>query len=229
MCGRFSLAFSPEFLAEFFGLEVPPVLEDRYNIAPSEEVPIIRQSDGSRRVDSLHWGLIPFWADDPAIGNRMINARAETVESKPSFKKAFRHRRCLVPAAGFFEWSKPDKGPKQPFFIYRKDRRPLAMAGLWEHWEGKTEQGQKKVIESFTIITTDANDAVKDLHHRMPAIINDPRDFSVWLDPEMEDMQSLQGLLEPCDPSILTRYPVSRYVNNARNKGRECLEPQEEI
>ncbi len=133
-----------------------------------------------------------------------------------------------MPALGFFEWKKQGKGPKQPYFIHRKDRQPLAMAGLWEHWEGKDEQGQDQTIESFTIITTDANDAVKDLHNRMPAIISDPHDFGFWLDPDTDDEGKLQKLLAPCDPIILDCYPVSRYVNNARNKGKECIESEAE-
>jgi putative SOS response-associated peptidase YedK len=229
MCGRFSLTFSLDLLIQYFDLDTyPSTLADRYNIAPTEDVPVVRLVDGTRQLAPLHWGLIPFWADDPSIGNRMINARAETVATKRSFKPAFHHRRCLVPALGFFEWKKQGKGPKQPYFIHRKDRQPLAMAGLWEHWEGKDEQGQDQIIGSFTIITTDANDAIKDIHHRMPAIIEDPRDFGFWLDHETQDDKRLQALLKPCDPHILTRYPVSRYVNNARNKGKECIESEAE-
>ena len=228
MCGRFSLTFSLDLLIQYFNLETYPfTLDDRFNIAPTEDVPVVRLVDGKRELAPLHWGLIPFWTDDPSIGNRMINARAETVASKPSFKQAFHRRRCLVPALGFFDGKKQEKGPKQPYFIHRKDKRPLAMAGLWEHWEGKDDQGQDQTIESFTIITTDANDAVKDLHHRMPAIIADPKEFDFWLDPETQDEERLQDLLKPCDPHILTRYPVSRYVNNARNKWKDCLEPRD--
>jgi len=229
MCGRFSLTFKLDLLIQYFDLDTyPSTLDDRYNIAPTEDVPVVRLVDGKRQLAPLHWGLIPFWADDPSIGNSMINARAETVASKRSFKPAFQRRRCLVPALGFFEWQKQGKGPKQPHFIHRIDGNPLAMAGLREHWEGKDDQGEDQTIESFTIITTDANDTVKDLHHRMPAIIADSKDFDFWLDPETQDKEKLQALLKPCDPHILTRYPVSRYVNNARNKGKKCLEAEKE-
>lgn len=231
MCGRFSLNIPLELLIEYFGLDLEHAcdVDRRYNIAPTETVPVIRIEDGKRCLVHMKWGLVPEWADDPAIGNRLINARAETVDTKNSFRKAFFRRRCLVPAGGFFEWKKVGKGPKQPYFIHRKDGQPLAMAGLWERWEGMGENGEDEVLETFTIITTEANETVKPLHERMPAIIADPRYFDFWLDPEVKNKSGLKKLLAPCNSDLLKAYPVSRYVSKAGNKGEQCIELEGEL
>lgn len=223
MCGRFVLAFEAGLLAEFFGLSEAPLVSPRYNIAPSQDVKGIRVEEGKRRLVLLHWGLIPSWAVDPKIGFRTLNARAETAHKAPAFRSAFRAKRCLIPASGFFEWDKKGGG-KQPFFIYREDGKPLAFAGLWERWHNK--EG-KKVIESCTILTTDANETVGRLHNRMPVIL-ESESFNLWLDPEVTSIEKLSPLLHPAREGILTMYPVSTYVNKATNEGKQCIEPVEE-
>ncbi|MCS7040325.1 MAG: SOS response-associated peptidase, partial [Anaerolineae bacterium] len=180
MCGRFTLTASGDELASLFDLEQAPNLEPRYNIAPTQPVAVVRlDREGRRREFTLmRWGLIPSWAKDIHIGNRLINARAETLTEKPAFRTAFRRRRCLIPANGFYEWQKPTAGRKQPYFIGLPDRRPFAFAGLWEHWEG----ADGSVLDSCAIITTAANERVRVLHDRMPVIL-ERTDFGDWLDP----------------------------------------------
>ncbi len=165
----------------------------------------------------FHWGLVPRWADDPAIGNRLINARAETAATKPSFRDAFRRRRCLIPADGFYEW-KRQGGGKQPYYIRLEDDRPFAFAGLWERWE---KAGA--VIESCTILTTDANELLMPLHNRMPAIL-DREQFDRWLDPTIEDAKVLQPLLGPYPAERMIAYPVSTVVNSPRHDVAECID-----
>lgn len=222
MCGRFTLRSSPKAIAEVFGLAETPHVEPHFNIAPSQSVAVVReQPDHQRELVHLHWGLIPFWADDPSIGNRMANARCETAATKPSFRRAFRSRRCLVVADGFYEWQKTD-GRKQPYFIQMKDHRPFGMAGLWERWD--KEGGP---IESCTILTTDANDLMMPIHERMPVIIP-PGEFDLWLDPSQHDEKKLSGLLRPFDSKTMTAYPISTQVNNPKNDVVTCIEPLEE-
>jgi putative SOS response-associated peptidase YedK len=223
MCGRFTLPVSPEDLLAYFQLAQPPHIDPRYNIAPSEEVLAIRMAEGKRRAAILRWGLIPFWADDLKIGNRTINARAETAQNSPAFRAAFRKRRCIIPAGGFFEWEKKAK-EKRPFYIYRRDGKPMAFAGLWERWHDEKED---KDIESCTILTTAANELVGRFHTRMPVIL-ELDDFDLWLDPEEQRVARLKVLLHPADPEILTTYPVSTYVNKATNEGEKCIEPVKE-
>jgi putative SOS response-associated peptidase YedK len=222
MCGRFSLTLSSEDLLEYFLLSEGYNLEPRYNIAPSQEITAVRLEEGQRRLVSLHWGLIPFWADDRKIGYRTINARSETAHKSPAFRAAFRSRRCLIPATGFFEWDKL-QGSRQPFFIYRTDGKPMTFAGLWEHWEDK--EG-KEFIESCTILTTDAAEPVARLHDRMPVIL-EPGDFDLWLDPQEQNLEQLRNLMHPTEQGVLSMHPVSRYVNKAGNVGEKCLEPAE--
>jgi len=222
MCGRFSLTLSSEDLLEYFLLSEGYNLEPRYNIAPSQEITAVRLEEGQRRLVSLHWGLIPFWADDRKIGYRTINARSETAHKSPAFRAAFRSRRCLIPATGFFEWDKL-QGSRQPFFIYRTDGKPMTFAGLWEHWEDK--EG-KELIESCSILTTDAAEPVARLHDRMPVIL-EPGDFDLWLDPQEQNLEQLRDLMHPTDQGVLSMHPVSRYVNKAGNEGEKCLEPAE--
>lgn len=224
MCGRYSLSVPSELLAKTFALAPIPQFELRYNIAPSQQAPVIRAStkDGDRHLHLLQWGLIPSWADDPKIGNRMINARAETAPEKPAFRSAFRKRRCLIPADAFYEWQKLDESGKrkQPYLIKMKDGQPFAFAGLWERWRGT----EGKEIESFTILTTDPNDVTRPLHNRMPAIV-DERDYEKWLDPKLEDADALKEVLRPAPPEQMTAHPVSSRVNSPANDDAECAKP----
>lgn len=220
MCGRFSETISFDDLLEYFQIaEVPAHWLPRYNIAPSQEIPAIRMEENVRRLGMLHWGLIPFWAKDPNIGNRMINARAETADKLPAFRTAFRQRRCLVVASGFYEWDKTG-GSRQPYHIARADQKPMAFAGLWERWEDKVGKG---IVESCAILTTDANEEIGRLHNRMPVIL-DFKDFDLWLDPQEHRISELKALLHPFPNGALHLRPVSRYVNKPSNEGEKCLE-----
>ena len=224
MCGRFTLSSTPEALREQFALEWDVVPPPRYNIAPTQPVTAIWQasSTSGRAAAVLNWGLIPSWAKDPSIGSRMINARAETITEKPSFRNAFRRRRCLVPASGYYEWIKRPDGSKQPYLIRMNDNHPFAMAGLWEHWIG--QDGSE--IQSCTLITTDANEELRALHHRMPVIL--PREeHAAWLETDERNARELLPLLKPLFPGQLGAHPVSTLVNNPRNDVAECLAPIE--
>jgi putative SOS response-associated peptidase YedK len=220
MCGRFSLTYTDQDLLEYFQLARGLDLEPRYNIAPSQPVAAVRVDEGERRLVLLRWGLIPFWANDPKVGYKMINARAETAHKTPAFRAAFRGRRCLIPASGYYEWDKKG-GSRQPYHILRADGQPMALAGLWEHWEG--EEG-KTVIESCTILTTAASEPVARLHDRMPVIL-EPEDFDRWLDPGEQRVERLRELLQPAAPGVLSMHPISPYVNKASNEGERCIEP----
>jgi putative SOS response-associated peptidase YedK len=220
MCGRFSQAQIAELDREVFRLLEMPALEPRYNIAPTQDVAVIRQrANGERVMQLLRWGLIPHWAKDPAIGNRMINARAETLATKPAFKRPFLRQRCLVPADGFYEWKRTGTA-KQPYYLRRSDGGPLAFAGLWDRWQEDSDAA----IDSFTIVTTTPNDLVAPIHNRMPAILLPDR-YDMWLDPENRDVDDLGSLLGPYPAEEMTAYPVSRFVNNPRNEGPECVSP----
>jgi putative SOS response-associated peptidase YedK len=219
MCGRYNLRATPDQIREAFQLfREPDWPVPRYNIAPTQTVLGIRFDENAtpREPVLLKWGLIPSWAKDTKIGNSLINARADTVATKPSFRSAFRRRRCLLPASGFYEWQKRDDG-KQPYQIGLKSGQPFAMAGLWEHWEGPDGP-----VESSSIITTDANELMEPLHNRMPVILR-PDDYDAWLDPA-SDPKTLQELLQPYPDDDLTAFPVSRAVNNPRNDRPECVE-----
>ncbi len=219
MCGRYILTITGKVLAEAFALEEVPDLPPRYNIAPTQDAPVIRETGGGRRLDILRWGLIPSWARDPAIGNRLINARAETAASKPSFRSALRRRRCLVPSDGFYEWRKTPSG-KQPWLIRMRDGSPFAMAGLWETW--RTPHGDP--LESFTILTTEPNELVAPLHDRMPVILP-PESWSTWLDPELDDPSALSHLLGPHPPEAMTAYPVTPAVGSPSFDEPACIKP----
>jgi putative SOS response-associated peptidase YedK len=221
MCGRFTLTDPDADLAVQFNLPEIPDIHPRYNIAPTQPVAAVRVAAESsvREMILLHWGLIPFWAKDPNIGTRMINARSETVAEKPAYRAAFRRRRCLVVANGFYEWQKQN-GTKQPFYIRLRDARPFAFAGLWESWKGP--EGQ--VIESCTLLTTQPNELILAVHNRMPVILK-PRDYELWLDPEVQEVERLQSLLRPYPPEEMEAYAVSRYVNSPDNDDPRCIEP----
>jgi len=220
MCGRFTLRSSNKDIAEAFGVLAADDLAAHYNIAPSHQVAAVRAVASVRQLAFLQWGLIPAWADDPAIGNRLINARAETVATKPAFRQAFKDRRCLVVADGFFEW-KRDGRRKQPFYIARRDGRPFGFAGLWEHWR----RGEL-AIDSCTVITTEPNETTRPVHDRMPVIVP-PADYDQWLDPALHDAARLQALLRPCPADDLVAIPVSPLVNSPKNDSAECIGPLE--
>lgn len=220
MCGRYSQTTDPAKLAKRFGLTSPGSdVVCRYNIAPTQDAPVIA-IDGSKRFISMRWGLIPSWAKDAAIGNRMINARAETLTEKPSFRKAFERRRCLVPTDGFYEWRKTDAKTKTPMHFVLKSRQPFAFAGLWESW--KNPDGQE--LRSFTIITTAANDLLRPIHDRMPVILR-PEDEEKWLDIGSSDTAKLIPLLGPYPAEEMETYAVSTLVNSPRNDTPACIVP----
>ncbi|MBD1927904.1 SOS response-associated peptidase [Trichocoleus sp. FACHB-90] len=219
MCGRFSQSKSTETIAQVFQVSNVPPLTPRYNIAPTQQIQTILQNaeQPQREFQMLHWGLIPSWAKDPKMGARMINARAETVTEKPSFRAAFKQRRCLILADGFYEWQQQEKN-KQPFYFRMNDERPFAFAGLWEHWKS----GDGEVIDSCTILTTEPNDLMRPVHNRMPVII-DPKDYDLWLDTEVKKPELLQPLLHPYSAEEMTAYPVSTKVNKPVNDSAELI------
>jgi putative SOS response-associated peptidase YedK len=207
---------------------LPPSFEIQlsYNVAPTQEIPVIIQLEDARHIKKRHWGLVPFWAKDISIGSRMINARVETLSSKPAFKAALKHRRCLIPANGFFEWS-GKAGSKQPFFICLTSGEPLAFAGLYEIWEDKEAPPGSGAYKSCTIITMDASDSIKDIHHRMPLILK-PEAFDEWLDPDNKEPAKIEDLLRTEYVMELKRYPVSKLVNRVENNSKACIKPLKE-
>lgn len=232
MCGRYSITSPVEALRQLFLFEELPNLQPRYNVAPTQEVPAVRlakpDDDGGdedrtqepqRSLVMLRWGLIPFWAKDAKIGYKTINARAETVAEKPAFREAFKKRRCLILADGFYEW-RGAKDAKQAFRVTLADGGPFAFAGLWESWRDKTAEQR---IESCTIIVTDANDYLSAVHKRMPVILT-PDDHAAWLDPTAEP-EALKALLRPLPSEAVTATPVSSHVNKVANDDPRCLEP----
>ncbi len=220
MCGRFTLRVPTPVLIEHFGLGRAVTLSPRFNVAPTQDVAVVRRADDSvRELTLVRWGLIPSWAKDPSVATRLINARCETVAKKPSFRSAFRHRRCLVAADGFYEWQKVGRS-KHPYHIALRDGGPLALAGLWESWQ-PDKTGPP--LESCTIITTEANRLLQPIHDRMPVIV-DPADYQQWLDPEERDSQSLQALLVPFAEEALQAVRISDHVNSPRHDDARCLE-----
>lgn len=223
MCGRYTLSTPASELVEIFRLLSEPSNVPRYNIAPTQAVATVRRVDSARELEAMQWGLVPSWAKDPKMGARMINARAETVAEKPAFRSAFARRRCLIPADGFYEWKKTDTKNKQPVYIRMRDGRPFAFAGLWETWNA--DDGSQ--LKSCTIVTTDANPLLRDIHDRMPVIL--PADaYDTWLDPKPSNAEALKGLLVPYPADVMTWYPVGTLVNSPRNDNPECIEPLEE-
>jgi putative SOS response-associated peptidase YedK len=220
MCGRFAFYSPSEATAALFGVDGALAVEPRYNIAPTQFVAAIRENDNRQReLTMLRWGLVPFWAKDPAIGNRMINARAETVAEKPSYRAAFKHRRCVVLADGFYEWHR-DGDVKIPHFISLLSGEPFGLAALWESWTDK-ENGES--LNTTTLITTVANEFMQPLHHRMPVILQ-PDSAKVWMS------GSDDYLAQAADRTpALRAWPVDRRVNNARNQGEELIVPDGEV
>ncbi len=220
MCGRFALVTEKTILEMLYGLELRGDLQPRYNIAPSQEILTLRRSPQFEKKEFIYlkWGLVPFWAKDSSIGSRMINARAETAPEKPSFRDAFKKRRLIIPASGFFEWKRDETGTKQPYYISPKEGGLFSLAGLWERWE----KGGKP-LESCTILTTEPNRLVAPLHRRMPVIIS-PRDLENWLDPRA-DHAALLELLKPAPPEEMIACPVSNKVNKPANDTPDLLKP----
>lgn len=221
MCGRFTLTVdASELLEQFPWINIPQgSLKPRYNIAPTQPVAVL-PNDGNQRLDYFIWGLIPSWADDPKIGNRLINARSETLAEKPSFRTAYRRRRCLIFADGFYEWKQlKGEDQKTPFFIFRDGKRPFAFAGLWEIWHDP--DGSE--VRSCTIITTEPNEVVERLHNRMPVILTEDA-YQAWVNPEEVDPSELQGYLKPYPGDDLQAYPVSRAVNNPSSDQPELIQ-----
>lgn len=215
MCGRFALKAPAAELATLFDVSGITAGPPRYNIAPGKAILAVRQMDGSREMAALRWGLIPSWASDPAMGDRLANARAETAADRPAFRQALRSRRCLIPASGFYEWQRPRK---VPFYIRPRDDRPLALAGLWECW--RDPDGQP--LETCTILTTEANSLLQPIHERMPVIVT-PADFTTWLEPRTP-LDRLRQLLRPWPEDRLIYHPVSRLVNDPCHDEARCLE-----
>ena len=228
MCGRFASTTPPDKLASYFGAISPSVdtavgSNDApdYNVAPTRDVPAVRVREDARQLDYLRWGLVPRWAKDLRIGSKMINARAETVATKNSFRSAFAKRRCIVAADGFYEWKRIDPKTKQPMYIHRADGDPLAFAGLYERW---TDAENLREIHTCTILTTTPNSMMEQIHDRMPVLLP-PGNWDEWLDPTNTNTDSLQRLLVPAPNELLTTYAVSTDVNNVRNNEASLLEP----
>ena len=235
MCGRFVSSSPPDQIAAYFDAAlgeslVEHPLAPNYNTAPTNDVYAVVDTPEGRRVEVFHWGLIPVWAKDMKLGQKMINARAETLASKGAFKPAFKRKRCIIPADGFYEWQKrPGQKTKQPYFIHRLDGEPLAFAGLWETWRDPNAGPDAPWLQSCTIITTSANETMEPIHDRMPVILP-PKAWGTWLDRANEDLVELNGLLVPAPKELLTLRPVSTEVNNVRNKGEDLVtevEPDE--
>lgn len=222
MCGRYAITLPPEAMRAVFGFIEQPNFPPRFNVAPTQPVPVVRADEAGRRHFALvRWGLVPAWAKE--VGAKpLINARAETVAEKPSFRSAFRRRRCLVPADGFYEWQAQAKGPKQPYFIRRRDGAPMAFAGIWEHWQ--TPEGSE--LESCAIVTTVANATLEPIHHRMPVILGEAA-WDVWLDPDEARAPDAQAVLGPAPDDLLEAVPVSTRVNAVSNDDAGLIEPVE--
>jgi putative SOS response-associated peptidase YedK len=219
MCGRLTIRANLNRILQEFAAEglIDEEWAPRYNVAPTQKLLTISLRDGRRTLVPRKWGLVPSWANDPKIGNSLINARADTVADKPAFRSSFNKHRCLVVADGFYEWKKID-GKKQPYFICMRDERPFAFAGLAAHWE------KQSVIDSATIITTDANRLMAPIHDRMPVILP-PEVQDLWLDPEFQDKEQLLSLLKPYPEDALIATPVSTLVNSPKNEDPCCVNP----
>jgi putative SOS response-associated peptidase YedK len=229
MCGRFTSTTPTSELADYFDAETD-LLDDEanFNVTPTSDVRVVHEdANGQRRLDLMFWGLVPSWAESPAMGSRLINARSETVAVKPSFRSAFRRRRCLIPVDGFYEWVQvPERKKKQPVYISSRDGTPLAFAGIWEAWRSKDQSQDGDELRSCSIITGPPNDLIAPLHDRMPMIL--PRDqWSNWLDPAEDRVDDLLELLQPAPESWLQWWPVSIAVNTVRNRDASLIQPAE--
>jgi len=229
MCGRFVSATPPDQIARYFDAvdETAGAAEPNFNVAPTTDIYVVRSDGQVRRLEQLHWGLVPFWAKDPSVGNRMINARAEGIAEKNAYKRSFRTRRCIIPADGFYEWTAvPGQKKKQPVYIQRVDGEPLAFAGLWETWRSKEQPDER--LQSCTIITGAPNDKIAEIHDRMPVILP-PSAWDRWLDPSFDDVDLLGELLVPAPSSLLTLHPVGFDVNNVRNNDAHLVDPVDPV
>jgi putative SOS response-associated peptidase YedK len=219
MCGRFAQRSDPKRLAKEFKVAEVPNVEARYNLAPTQDILAVRESPDGREMTFLKWELIPSWSKDTSIGSRLINARSETAEEKPSFRQAFKQRRCIIPADGFYEWQRTN-GKKQPFFFRMRDESPFGFAGLWERWQGMGGEA----INSCTILTTEANEILRPVHDRMPVILHSD-DNELWLDEDVRKRDLLKELLRPYTAEKMVSYPVSRLINSPLNQGAELVIP----
>ncbi|MGI8663639.1 MAG: SOS response-associated peptidase [Acidimicrobiales bacterium] len=230
MCGRFVSSSPPDELARYFDATqvTERVIEPSFNVAPTEDVFVVVERGGVRRLDAFRWGLIPFWAKEPKVGQKMINARAEGLVGKSAYRNAFKKKRCLIPANGFFEWMRvPGQKAKQPMFVHRVDGEPIAFAGLWEMWRPpELRDDDQAIIRSCTIITGDPNDKVAEIHDRMPVMLP-PSAWDAWLDSTNDDLDSLGALLLPAPSELLELHPVSTAVNDVRQDGPALIEPME--
>ena len=228
MCGRFARYSLSRELERYFNAHPAALeLQPNYNVAPTQEIPVIVIHEDERHIKKRHWGLVPFWDKDISIGSRMINARVETVTSKPAFRAALKQRRCLIPADGFYEWQ-GKSGSKQPYYFHLPSGEPFAFAGLYEVWEDKKAPPEAGPYKSCTIITTDASESVKDIHNRMPLILK-PEAYDAWLDPSNKEPAKIEELLNTANVKELKRYPVSKLVNQVGNNKKECMEPLKEV
>jgi putative SOS response-associated peptidase YedK len=219
MCGRFAQRTNAKRLAEEFKVGDVPEIQPRYNIAPTQDILSVRQVEDAREAVFLKWGLIPSWTKDTSIGAKLINARSETVTEKPSFREAFKKRRCIIPADGFYEWQRTG-GRKQPYFFQMRDERPFGFAGLWEKWRGSDGE----TLQTCAILTTEANEVLSRVHDRMPVIIH-PEDYELWLGGDARELDLVTELLRPYPSSEMVSYPVSARVNNTGNVGADLLTP----
>lgn len=221
MCGRYTISSPGDVVAEVFSLDAPPELAARWNVAPTQHVPVVRvpAPGAPRELALVRWGLVPAWAKDAAIGNRLINARAETLAEKPAFRGPLKRQRCLVVADGFYEW-KPEGKRKQPWLFRRGDGRPFGIAGLWSRWTDPATGD----LESCTLVTTTPNAVLAPVHDRMPAIV-DREQFALWLDPAISDVARLLPLLAPAPDDLLRGFPVGLAVNNPAHDRPECAAP----
>jgi putative SOS response-associated peptidase YedK len=223
MCGRFVQYSLFQAVQQIFNIDrVSFEVIPNYNVAPTQKILAVVRHDNENKLEKLHWGLVPFWAKDISMGSRMINARAETVAQKPSFRNAFKKRRCLIPADGFYEW-KGEKGNKQPYYVSIPSGEPFAFAGLWETWTDK-KNDEASVHKSCTIITTPASGTIREIHHRMPAII-DPKFYEKWLNGEIQDPKELESILKDGLIHDMKYYPVSKLVNSVKNNDPNCIQP----
>ncbi|MGK7371311.1 MAG: SOS response-associated peptidase [Candidatus Halalkalibacterium sp. M3_1C_030] len=225
MCGRYTLKENKEKLEEWFDADGEELdgIDPNYNVAPSQNMPVVGQNrEGGRSLQNFRWGLLPFWAKEKKVGYSMINARAETLDTKRSYKLYFKEKRCLVPASGFYEW-KGEEGNKTPHYIYPTHEPMFAFAGLYSVWESPNGSEQ---IPTYTIITTDANEKMKELHDRMPAMLL-KNEWGKWLDPNNHDTDALKDLLDPFPDDAIAFYPVSKKVGNVRNNSEELIQPRE--
>jgi putative SOS response-associated peptidase YedK len=223
MCGRYTIVDTEQIVNEFRPDKVEADLgRSRYNVAPTQNVPALFYRDQERVLADFRWGLVPFWADDPSVGYRMINARAESVTSKPAYRKSFKTQRCLIPADGFFEWKKKGK-QKTPMYVTLKSGKPFAFAGMYAVWH----EGAEDELHSCTIITTDANELLQPIHGRMPVILK-PEHYAQWMDSDFDNRQKLKAMLQPFDSDKLKVTPVSKVVNSPTNDDQRCIQPGDE-